>query len=243
MSVISLLLIKKNIKSGIFAIKLTILLFLIIAIFPIGQWLLFPLEYKYKNIKPLPDNIDGIIVLSGSENIDKSQKWNSVELGDGAERNLMFIKLLNKYNNTINIFTGGSGLLLDQKKSQADVAKQLYIDQGVDTKKIIFEKKSRNTYENAIFTKKIINPKKDSKWILITSAWHMPRAVGVFCKAGWNIIPVAVDHITLPNYEYHINIDFATHIKELNIAIKEWIGIVAYTLTNKINNATPSNCN
>jgi uncharacterized SAM-binding protein YcdF (DUF218 family) len=236
------LLINKNKILGIKILKATIFLFMIIAIFPIGQLLLSPLEYRFQDDQKLPRDIDGIIVLSGPENAKKSIKWNKVEIGDGAERSLMFMQLVRRYPNSTHVFSGGSGLLHDQGNSQADVAKKLYKNHGLNVQNIIFEKNSRNTYENAIFSKNRVKPSKHSKWGLITSAWHMPRAVGVFCNAGWNIVPITVDHITLPNHTYSLDFDFSGHLSELNIAFKEWIGLTAYWLTNKTEKIFPDGC-
>lgn len=217
-------------------------LLLLIAFIPIGEWLLYPLESRFQTNPTLPKNIEGIIVLSGAEDTVRSSLWNQVELGGAAERDLMFISLARQYPKAKLIFTGGTGSLTQQKYKAADVAKILFQQQGLDVNKIIFERESRNTYENVIFSKKIIKPMQNKNWILITTSWHMPRSVGIFCKAEWPVIPYPVDHSTKKGNLLRIDFNVLGNLNSLKIAIKEWLGLFAYYLSGKSTSLLPTQC-
>ncbi|MDC1318298.1 YdcF family protein [Candidatus Thioglobus sp.] len=241
--IFSWLLIWKGYKTIGLSIFGTILILLFLLTFvPLGQLLLKPLEFKFPTNPTLPQNITGIIVLSGAEDTIKSKFWNQVEMGAASERNIMFMKLAKEYPHLKKIFTGGSGSLLSQELKQAEVAKKLFLSLGIDTKNIIFESDSRNTYENALFSKKLVKINKNENWLLITSAWHMPRSVGVFCSLGWPVLPFPVDHLTLPNQISQLGANFSGNLSELVIGMKEWVGLTAYFATGKINKILPSDC-
>ena len=215
---------------------------ILISFFPIGEWLLYPLESRFQTNPVLPDKIAGIIVLSGSENTVLSPQWQQVELGDATERDLMFLALARKYPEAKLLFTGGSGSLLEQKDKAADIAKKLFKQLNFDVTRIVFEKESRNTYENAIYSKKIVQPFKNENWILITTGWHMPRSVGIFCKAEWPVIPYPVDHQTNKDNLFRISFNLSNNLRMLKIAIKEWLGLFAYYLSGKTTSFFPEQC-
>ena len=217
-------------------------LLILISFFPIGEWLLYPLESRFQTNPVLPDKIAGIIVLSGSENTVLSPQWQQVELGDATERDLMFLALARKYPEAKLLFTGGSGSLLEQKDKAADIAKKLFKQLNFDVTRIVFEKESRNTYENAIYSKKIVQPFKNENWILITTGWHMPRSVGIFCKAEWPVIPYPVDHQTNKDNLFRISFNLSNNLRMLKIAIKEWLGLFAYYLSGKTTSFLPKQC-
>lgn len=214
----------------------------IIAFFPLGEWLLYPLESHFTNNPALPEKIDGIIVLSGSEDALLSKVWDQIEVGASAERNLSFLTLARQYPNAKLVFSGGAGSLTNQEYKAADVAKKLFEQQSFDTTQIIFERESRNTFENVIYSKKLVAPIKNEIWILITTSWHMPRSVGIFCKEEWPVIPYPVDHQTNKDNLFRINFDLLNNLYTLKTAIKEWLGLFAYYLSGKTNAVIPLLC-
>jgi len=188
----------------------------IVGLFPIGKWLVYPLESKYIEFQSkVHEHIDGIIVLSGS-----------------IKRDLAFMELARKYPLAKLVFTGGSGRMVSFK-NESDVASELFKKQGIDTSRIVFERKSRNTWENAVFSEKLINPKDKERWLLITTAWHMPRSLGVFCRVGWNVIPYPVDFQATPDTLIKVNWNFAGNLTSLVFAVKEWIGLIVYKITDR----------
>lgn len=236
------LLYKNKIKPAKILLSIISGLLLFISLFPIGEWLLYPLESHFPNNPELPAQIDGIIVLSGSEDTLLSSVWDQVEVGNAAERNLSFLTLARKYPKAKLVFTGGTGSLINQEYKAADVAKTLFEQQGFDTKRILFERESRNTYENAIYSKNIAKPSANKEWLLITTSWHMPRSVGIFCKAEWPVIPYPVDHQTNKDNLFRIDFDLLNNLYTLKTAIKEWLGLISYYLTGKTTSILPDKC-
>jgi len=175
----------KKYKKATRLMTLLVVLILIIAVFPVGDVLLSPLEKRFPSPGHLPDNVDGIILLGGAERVQQSFLWQKVELNKSSERFFEFLRLVKKYPHAQHVFTSGSGDIAFQNYKGAQVAKMLFKEQGLDTSKIIFESQSRNTYENAVFTRRLIEPKSGENWVLITSAAHMPRSMGVFSPGLW----------------------------------------------------------
>lgn len=223
----------KAYKKAVFLSTILTIIVLIITLFPVGTWLIYPLEKRFLPPKTLPKSIDGIIMLAGAENILRTEAWEQPELGDGAERYFAFIRLVRTYPDAQAVFTGGSGEITQQNLKSTLTAKLLLKEQGLDISRIIFESESRNTYENALFTHRIIKPSPEEKWILITSASHMPRSVGIFSKIGWKVIPFSVDHQTDRTTLFRLTINFSGNLNTLKNAIREWTGLVAYYITGK----------
>jgi uncharacterized SAM-binding protein YcdF (DUF218 family) len=205
---------------------------LLIGLFPVGEWLFYPLEKRFPANPKLQD-IDGIIVLSGPEDAMRSALWDQVILHEGAERDLAFMALARRFPDAKLVFTGGTGSMLHQEFKAANAARRLFVEQGMDISRVVFEHESRNTWENAMFSKQLAQPKQGEKWVLVTTGWHMPRSVGVFCKANWPVIPYPVDFRTEPGHLLRIDWDFAGHLQTLVTGVKEWIGLLAYRLTGK----------
>ena len=218
------------------------LLITVIALLPVGDWLLFPLDGRFPANPQLPDHVDGVIVLSGAENARLSAIWNQVEFGDGAERDFAFLALARRYPNAKLVFTGGSSNLLEHDRRAADIVKLMFAEQGLSIRRVIVEREARNSFENLKFSKELAKPNPHEKWILVTSAFHMPRSVGIFCKEGWPVIPYPVDHRTSPGELFRIDWGLADHLISLNIGIREWVGLIVYYVTGKTTAILPVGC-
>jgi len=219
----------KWLLSGVAAVML------FIALLPVGEWLLYPLESQYPQKPQLPQQIDGIIVLSGAEKTKISKSWGSVELNGAAERDTTFIELARKYPLAKLVFTGGTSSLMNHDMKGADIAKAFFAQQGLDIGRITFERESRNTYENVILTQKLVQPQPNEKWVLITTGWHMPRSRGIFCKNRWDVIPYPVDYYSQRENLFRVELDLSRHLNNLVTGVKEWVGILAYSLSGKMN--------
>ena len=203
------------------------------ALFPVDEWLFYPLETRFQTNPPLPESVDGILCLGGGEDAKRSSLWEQVEFGDSAERLISFLMLAQRYPQAKLVFTGGSGNIFDQSSSGATVAKRLFHDLGLDPSRLILESESRNTYENALYSKALVEPKAGETWILVTTAWHMPRSVGVFRKQDWSVLPYPVDHWTQPGELMRVQFDLFGHLRNLQHGAKEWVGLLAYYVTGK----------
>ena len=215
---------------------------LAVTLFPVGEWLLYPLEAPFLVAPVLPKQIDGVIVLTGAKIVTFSGTGKQVEATHASTRDIAFLALAKRYPTAKLVVTGGSSYVLDQEQRAADVAKVVYKENGLDVSRVIFERESRNTFENAVHSKQIVKPHRSEKWLLITSAFHMSRSVGIFCKMGWPVIPYPVDAHASGDNLFRIEIDLARHLFDLDTGMREWIGLLAYYLSGKTTNFLPLGC-
>lgn len=206
---------------------------LLVAVVPIGDALMRPLEEQYPGTPQL-NNITGIIVLGGGEDAGLSAWRNQVVLGAGAERFSGTMALARQYPQARVIFTGGSGALRDLGDvhgGSAAVAERFFMEQGLAAERLTLERASRNTAENARLTYDLIAPEPSETWVLVTSAFHMPRSVASFEAAGWQgIIPWPVDY-RAGTLRGGIGWDLGRNLEVLNTAVREYIGLLAYRIT------------
>lgn len=226
---------------------LTCCTFLLVSIglLPVGEWVMMPLETRFPANPALPESVDGIIVLGGSVDAYNSQAWGQPELSESADRLTAFVSLANHYPEARLVFTGGSGSLMQQEYKEADVARDLFSQLGLNARNILIESESRNTFENAVNSKILVDPQAGERWVLITSAFHMPRSMGVFCEQDWQTIAYPVDHRSSKDDLMRVELSVYGHLTGLVIAIREWVGLSAYFITGKTSQLLPgidSNC-
>lgn len=209
------------------------LLLVLIGFFPVGEWLITPLENRFASNTALPREVEGIVVLGGSISPQLSNIWQQPELNNSAERLTNFIYLAQLYPNAQLVFTGGSGSVTQQEFKEAEMARILFDQLGMAERAIVYESESRNTAENATHSKELVSPEAGENWLLITSAFHMPRSVGVFCQAGWPVHPYPVDHSAQRGNLWRVEFAFADNLSILQKAIREWVGLVAYRLSGR----------
>jgi uncharacterized SAM-binding protein YcdF (DUF218 family) len=126
--------------------------------------------------------------------------------------------------------------------TEAQVAEPYFLKSGISPQRLVLENKSRNTAENASYTKQLIDPLPNENWLLITSAYHMPRAMGVFCQQNWQVIPYPVDHQTTEVKYSPSRYSLINHADQLVMASHEWLGLLAYYLTGKTQQLLPAQC-
>jgi uncharacterized SAM-binding protein YcdF (DUF218 family) len=206
-----------------------------LAIWPVQNLLLAPLENRYPS-PVIPGDVAGIIVLGGAELADQSALRNQVQMNAGAERMTAAMTLARLYPAAQLIFTGGSGKL-GGGASGSDVAKRLFAELGLPQDRLLLETASRNTAENATLTAALLQPEPGQHWLLVTSGYHMPRSVAAFCAAGWTgLIPYPVDYRSSGD---GAGWRFAENAADLTTAWREWIGLLAYRLTGRATDPSP----
>lgn len=225
-------------RLGRMAASLTFAFVLLMAVVPVGDLILRPLETRYPASPALPDTTDitGIIVLGGGEEAGLSARWNQVVLGAGAERFTGAMALARVHPEARVVFTGGSGALRNVGSvggANAAVAERFFTEQGLAPERLTLEGASRNTTENATLTHTLIAPQPGETWVLVTSAFHMPRSVASFQAAGWTgILPWPVDY-RARNFRGGLGWDLARNLDVLNTAVREYLGLLAYKLTGR----------
>jgi uncharacterized SAM-binding protein YcdF (DUF218 family) len=207
---------------------------LVLGYVPLGNFLIRGLESRYPADPPL-SRVDGIIVLGGAEETGPALLSGQPELNAAGERMSAGAALALAWPDARLMFSGGSGDLLAQRQDppNADLARRFFLTFGIAPDRIILESRSRNTAENAAFSLPVADPQPGEVWVLVTSAWHMPRAMDSFARAGWPaMVPWPVDHRGLtPGAGFRWNL--AENLMVLNIAAKEWVGGIAYSLTGR----------
>lgn len=214
-------------------LALLALLLLLIGSVPVGEWLISPLETRFRANSALPATADGIIVLGGAINPQLSDTWGQTELDSAADRLTAFTYLASLYPQAQLIYTGGSASITTQELKEADYVGFLLSQMGLEQAAIIYESASRNTAENASNSKPLVNPQAGENWILVTSAYHMPRAIGVFCEQQWPVHAYPVDHYSQPGNLWRLQFEFSANLSVLRKAMREWAGLVAYRVSGR----------
>ena len=218
----------------------SLLLFAICAFSPLGNWLLYPLESRFPAWDAARGAPDGIVVLGGSIDADVSAAHGVAVVRGAADRIVAAAALARQYPNARIVFSGGSSSLIANGAREADYAADLFERLGVPRERLTMERRSRNTEENAEFTKAIAAPKNGERWLLVTSAYHMPRSVGLFRNAGFAVEPYPVDWWVGNRADLLRFSAFAVEgLQRTDLAAHEWIGLLAYRLTGKTRRLLP----
>ncbi|UDL90301.1 YdcF family protein [Mesorhizobium sp. PAMC28654] len=224
------------------AVAGSVLAFMILALSTwtsLGALMLNPLEERFPR-PSLPEKVDGIVVLGGGFEGAINLVRGGYELNAGGDRMVETAVLARLFPEAKIVVSGGSGELILDGEGDATTAPRLLGALGVAADRLILENKSRNTYENAIFTRQMVAPKPGETWLLVTSAFHMPRAKALFDKAGFATVPWPVDYRTSGREGVGLFRDNAADsLQTTTMAIREWIGLFAYWLSGRIDEPFP----
>ena len=206
-----------------------------------GAVLLNPLEERFARPTSLSASVDGIVVLGGGFEGAVNLARGGYDLNSsGGDRFVETAILARRYPDAKIVVTGGTGALILEGESDADTAPKLLTALGVAPERLILENKSRNTHENAVFTKELVTPQPGETWLLVTSAYHMPRSSGLFRKVGFKVLPWPVDYRTSGREGLGMFRDNATDsLQNTTVAIREWVGLLAYWLSGRIDELFP----
>jgi uncharacterized SAM-binding protein YcdF (DUF218 family) len=220
----------------------SVLAFLVLALSAwtsLGAIMLNPLEERFQR-PPMPEKVDGIVVLGGGFEGAINLARGGYELNSSGDRMVETAILARRFPTAKVVVSGGTGALFLEGEGDAATAPRLLTALGVAADRLILENKSRNTYENAVFTKELVTPKPGETWLLVTSAFHMPRAKALFDKAGFATVPWPVDYRTSGKEGIGLFRDNpADSLQATTMAIREWIGLFAYWLSGRIDQPFP----
>jgi uncharacterized SAM-binding protein YcdF (DUF218 family) len=207
---------------------------------PLGYMLLYPLEHRFPPWDAARGAPDGVIVLGGSIDGDLSASRGTAVVGSAADRIIAAAALAHRYPDISIIFTGGSGSLMSTDAREADYAAALFESLGISRQRLIMERESRNTKENAEFSKAIAAPKPGDRWLLVTSAFHMPRSIGLFRKAGFAVEAYPVDwRVGGAEDLLRFSVLSMGGLDRTTIGTREWMGLIAYWATGQIDRLLP----
>jgi uncharacterized SAM-binding protein YcdF (DUF218 family) len=220
-------------RTGRVMMGVSLAIVLACTVLPIGAWLLSPLENRFA-APALPERADGVIVLGGAIEPGLSADRKALSLNGNAERLVAFAALARRYPAANLVFTGGSGNPFRPDLREGDWIGGFLDAAGIERERVVIERESRNTYENARFAKAIVRPEAGQMWVIITSARHMPRAVGIFRKQGWAVLPYPVDYRTRREVGVGLGFNLAGGLAALDEAAYEWFGLAHYRLSGRI---------
>jgi uncharacterized SAM-binding protein YcdF (DUF218 family) len=235
-----LLVFRQHRRTGLTCLSVSLSSIALIAFLPVGDLMLAPLENRFPEVTRLPADLTGIVVLGGAVEPDLSAARGMPSLNAAAERMTTLVYLARRYPEAELAFAGGNGDLIHGRTTEASVARELFTQLGLDQNRIVYESRSRTTYENAILLKALLKPRPDQLWLLVTSAWHMPRAVGLFRHAGWFILPYPVGYKTAPSLMMAIRGSLPDRLSMVDMATHEWIGLTTYWLLGRTSALFPA---
>jgi len=200
---------------------------------PISTVLIRTLENRILP-RPVPNRIDGIIILAGGVDM-KSSRRGLIELVAESDRIIEGVILAKRHPEAKVIITGGTGSLgQSDALREADGLAKLARSLGIPRERIIVERNSRNTHEHAVEMAKLLKGKENEKWLLITSAGHMPRSFGCFRKVGLSPIPYPVDYKSEVGIYDALSMSMFLptpgNISRFSEALHEWMGLIVYRL-------------
>ncbi len=228
-----------NLGRGLVTLAAVAAVFL--AVVPVGRVLIGVLEDRFPPLRAgeIAHRVEGIVVLSGVVDTSVTTARGQLALNASAERLTEFAALARRFPEARLVFTGGSGDPFDQTLKEADIVASFITEFGIDPARVTFENQSRNTSENAVMAKALAGPSPDSAWVLVTSAFHMPRAVGAFRHAGWTVVPYPVDYITRGDEDLSPMFNLGGGLGSLSQAIHEWLGLFMYWVTGRSDSPFP----
>ncbi len=213
---------------------------LVCGLSPLSDALIVPLENRF----PRPDlasggPVTGIIILGGAEDARANPPRELAGLNEAAERLTEAVALARRFPDARLVFTGGSAALLTTEAPESATMARLLEALGVAKERTTLESRSRDTYENAVFTRRLVNPGPGERWLLITSGWHMPRAMGCFRQAGFPVEPWPVDYRTTGRVEIWFKTAIPEGLRQMDFVMREYAGLIMYYLTGRTDALLP----
>jgi uncharacterized SAM-binding protein YcdF (DUF218 family) len=220
-------------RAGCRLLVASMILIAAVGVLPIGSALILPLEERFPAWDPALGTPTGVIVVGGVINPKRSEARGQIALDDTAERVTVAVELARRYPAARIVFAGGTANLFSGP-SEGNFAANFFESLGVPRNRITVETQSRNTAENAVFAKRLIAPMPGERWLLVTSAMHMPRAIGAFRQAGFPVEAYPVDYQT-DGWEdlWKFSDSLMGGIGITDKGVHEWLGLLAYWVTGR----------
>lgn len=217
----------------------SLILLALIGFSPLGGLLTHVLEDRFPPWDPTRGAPAGIVVLGGeiSPQLSRARAAPAI-VGEGA-RIAAMVKLARAYPDARIVYSGGDASLFGNQVPESSYVYPLLDSFGVARDRVILESRSRNTAENAVFTKDLVKPKPDERWLLVTSAKHMPRAIGCFRRAGFSVEAYPAGWLTAGDANVGLSPVFSSGLAQFDSAAREWIGLLAYWLAGKTDEFLP----
>lgn len=190
---------------------------------PVKELLLLPLERAYA-VPALLTRVDGIVVLGGAEELSRSQAHGSGHVNDAGDRMLAALTLAHRFPQA-RVLVSGSSDAFRAAGAPPPLMAQILIGAGLNPARLVIEPRSRNTHENAAFSLPLAKPHPGEIWLLVTSAFHMPRAMQMFERAGWPRITAYPTDFRTVMLADGFGWAPVTNLAVIDLASKEYLGL------------------
>lgn len=207
------------------------LLLVVAGVLPLSSYIIRDLENQYPR-PAWPAHVDGILILGAGYNTEVLRTRHAPASNAAAYRLTEAYGAALHYPQARVVFSGGSGSLGGTDWSEAESARYVLVQMGLDPRRLILEPRSRNTDENIRFSKELVKPKPGETWLLVTSAVHMPRSMAIARKNDWPMVAWPSDYITGPQIG-GMDFNIGPNLAMTDFAVHEAIGVIAYRITGK----------
>jgi uncharacterized SAM-binding protein YcdF (DUF218 family) len=219
-------------------IALTLLAWLAALFLPLDYWLAVPLERTVEAPEALPAQVDGIIVLGGAVDWPSSRAADQLVLGRSAERVIAGDALARRYPAARLVLTGVPRDVYNNDLRQAPNDRSFFFGPAYEGRNVTFLEASRSTYDDARLALEAVRPGAGETWLLVTSAWHMPRAHATFETLGWSPAPYPVDpSAAAPRWGWPNIPAAAERMARVDLLVREWGAVLVYQRLGRIDRA------
>lgn len=231
-------------RAGIQLVVASVILLFVAGLLPLGAYLTHALERRFPPWEQAGGASQagpaGIIVLGGAISPLLSRQTGLTSVNGDAGRVIALAHLARTFPNARIIYSGGDPSLFGNKMPETDFVGPLLDDFGLARDRVELETHSRNTAENAAFSKAIANPKPGERWLVVTSAQHMPRAVGAFRAVGFPVEAYPVAYQVERHLRLRPGFTIGNNLARLDRAVNEWVGLIAYRMTGRSSALLPA---
>ena len=208
-------------------VLLAAILGLVVFIFPVGAWLLWPLETRFPPLTELPDKVDGVIMLGGDGSPGVIASRHRLVLKDHAIRLIAFADAARRYPQAKLIVTGSGPESGNGSLGEANATREVLQALGMDISRVLFDSESHDAPEQVSNAKALAHPAPGETWLLVASAVQTPRAVGLFRTQGWPVIADPVDYQSVAaKIQPIVDPDFEANLRTASLALNEWAGLL-----------------
>ena len=207
---------------------------------PLANALILPLEERFPAYRDNGVPVAGFIVLGGTFDTEATNARGQMALNETGERIIALGELARRYPAARIVYAGGGSEFTPDTTPEATLVENTASSLGVAPARMAYDRQSLNTFENAVYAKKVAQPQPGERWLVVTSAFHMPRTIGVFRKVGFDVVAYPVDYRTAGSVSLLRSFAFVGEgLRRTEIAAKEWIGLLSYRLSGKTDEVFP----
>jgi uncharacterized SAM-binding protein YcdF (DUF218 family) len=221
-------------RSSLVSVAISVVILFIALFTTTGAYLVQGLEDRFPKPAGDPADLKCMIVLGGGFDNDVDTYRGGYEMNGAGDRFVEVVRLARKYPQARILVSGGDGSITGKYLGDAVISERMFTALGIGTDRMVEDKDSRTTFENAVNTKQLLDANGMSNCLLITSGFHMPRAVGIFRKLNIDVVPWVVDYRAIGDEYLHL--DFtqpSLNAQLLSTAVREWIGLVGYYIVGR----------